>query len=73
ASKSILFSIPIDLIGTPDSKWRFAAFIGAQDDHGGAGVGEFRSVEKEAKEWIGGGKANPNDPNIYDWILPGVK
>jgi hypothetical protein len=37
---------------------------------GGAGIGDFRSVEPAAKEWIGGGKKKPADPNVYDVILP---
>jgi predicted glycogen debranching enzyme len=67
-AKLIEFSIPIDLIGAPDNSWRYAVLVGAQDDHGGAGIGEFRSVEAEAKEWIGGGKKNLNEPNVYDVI-----
>ncbi|MBI4810701.1 MAG: hypothetical protein HY800_04530, partial [Ignavibacteriales bacterium] len=70
STKLIEFSIPLDLIGTPDNSWRYAVLVGAQDDHGGAGIGEFRSVEAEAKEWVGGGKRNQSDPNVYDVILP---
>jgi glycogen debranching enzyme len=69
-AKLIEFSLPIDLIGVPDNLWRYAVLVGAQDDHGGAGIGEFRSVDQEAKEWTGGGKKNINDPNVYDLILP---
>lgn len=72
-TKLIEFSIPLDLIGTPDNSWRYAVLVGAQDDHGGAGIGEFRSVEAEAKEWVGGGKKNQDDPNVYDVILPHEK
>lgn len=68
--KTIEFSIPIAILGRADSLWRYTVLIGCQDDHGGAGIGEFRSVEAEAKEWAGGGKMNPNDPNVYDVILP---
>ncbi|MBI5022166.1 MAG: hypothetical protein HZB59_12085 [Ignavibacteriales bacterium] len=69
-AKLIEFSIPIDLIGAPDNSWRYAVLVGAQDDHGGAGIGEFRSVGPVAQEWVGGGQKNPADPNIYDLILP---
>jgi glycogen debranching enzyme len=69
-AKIVEFSIPIELIGKPYNSWRYAVLIGCQDDHGGAGIGEFRNVEIEAKEWVGGGKKNPNDPNVYDVILP---
>lgn len=67
------FSIPLSFIGNPDSTWRYAVLVGCQDDHGGAGIGEFRSVEAEAKEWVGGGKRDPNGPNVYDAILPKSK
>jgi glycogen debranching enzyme len=70
ASKRIRFCIPVELIGRPDQHWRFAVLVGAQDDHGGAGIGEYRSVESEAGEWAGGGKKQFSDPNIYDMILP---
>ena len=68
-TKIIEFSVPIELLGKPENSWRYAVLIGCQDDHGGAGIGEFRSVEAEAKEWVGGGRINPNEPNIYDVIL----
>jgi len=67
--KAVNFSVPIDLIGKPDRRWRFAVLVGAQDDHGGAGIGEFRSVEAEAGEWTGGGEKIPSEPNVYDVIL----
>ncbi len=62
----ISFSVPVDLIGSPTPSWRFHVLIGAQDDHGGAGIGEFRSVGREAEEWAGGGKKKSDDPNVYD-------
>jgi glycogen debranching enzyme len=70
SNKSITFAVPQDIIGKPARDWKYLILVGAQDDHGGAGVGEFRTVEKEAKEWNGGGKKNPSDPNVYDVILP---
>ncbi len=69
-TKSIEFSVPIKILGEPTSVWRYSVLVGCQDDHGGAGIGEFRAVEKEAGEWIGGGKTNPADPNVYDFLLP---
>jgi len=73
SNKSIEFSIPTNLMSIPDTSWRFAVLIGAQDDHGGAGIGEFRSVESAAKEWVGGGKVSSTDPNVYDFIIPNGK
>ena len=72
-TKTISFAIPTSIIGIPDAGWRFSVLIGAQDDHGGAGIGEFRVVGGDAGEWVGGGKKNPNDPNIYDILLPAKK
>jgi carbohydrate-binding DOMON domain-containing protein len=69
-AKTIEFTLPVDLIGTPTSTWKYAVLIGAQDDHGGAGIGEFRSVETARSEWTGGGKRKSTDPNVYDTILP---
>jgi carbohydrate-binding DOMON domain-containing protein len=69
-SKTIEFTIPVEVIGTPSSSWKYAVLVGAQDDHGGAGIGEFRSVEAGRSEWTGGGKRKSGDPNVYDTILP---
>ena len=70
ASRSISFSLPTELIGRPQSSWRYTVLVGAQDDHGGAGIGDFRSVQREAGEWTGGGKTRSSDPNVYDVIQP---
>ncbi|HUN66711.1 MAG TPA: amylo-alpha-1,6-glucosidase [Bacteroidota bacterium] len=70
ASHTISCAVPGELLGAPDARWKFSVLIGAQDDHGGAGVGEFRAVGAEAGEWIGGGKSDPAASNIYDVLLP---
>ncbi len=41
--------------------------VGAQDDHGGAGIGEFREVNAEGGAWIGSG-GSPDSHNVYDWL-----
>jgi glycogen debranching enzyme len=69
--KEISFSIPNIYLGEPDERWRYLVLVGAQDDHGGAGIGVFRSVQETAGEWHGGGKVRPGDTNVYDVILPG--
>ncbi|MBI3586233.1 MAG: hypothetical protein HY088_03780 [Ignavibacteriales bacterium] len=66
----ISFAIPTEILGMPEPSWRYTVLVGCQDDHGGAGVGDFRSVEATAKEWIGGGKKKPLESNVYDIILP---
>jgi hypothetical protein len=50
----------------PGNHWRFTILAGGQDDHGGAGIGEFRTVNTERGEWNGGGKRRSGDSNIYD-------
>jgi glycogen debranching enzyme len=64
--KRIEFSIPIEYLGTPAKRWALTILVGAQDDHGGGGVGEFRTVDAAGGEWTGGGKKDPRLPNVYD-------
>lgn len=64
--RSIEFALPLEYLGTPGPHWRFTLLIGGQDDHGGAGVGEFRAVEAETGEWHGGGKRPGDTTNVYD-------
>lgn len=68
SSAKISFCVPIEILGTPEENWRFVVLVGAQDDHGGAGIGDFRQVELKESEWTGGGKPNPELPNIYDLL-----
>ncbi len=68
-TKEIAFSLPISVIGEPNKDWKISIFVGAQDDHGGGGVGEFRTVGKKASEWQGGGKESESMPNIYDELF----
>ncbi len=66
---TIRFAVPRAVIGTPAPGWRFTVVAGAQDDHGGAGIGEFRRVQGSQGEWHGGGRESPEEPNIYDELL----
>ncbi len=70
ATKSIYFKLHKELLGTPSENWQYTILVGCQDDHGGAGIGEFRAVEVNAGEWVGGNKKNPKDSNVFDVILP---
>jgi glycogen debranching enzyme len=72
-SKEISFSIPLDVLGNPGTSWRYTVLAGCQDDHGGAGIGDFRAVESTAKEWTGGGRKKPSDSNVYDLIFPLIR
>jgi predicted glycogen debranching enzyme len=65
----INFSLPVTLIGKPDPDWKITILVGAQDDHGGGGVGEFRAVGENTTEWQGGGKTSESMPNIYDELI----
>jgi hypothetical protein len=69
ATGVIQFALPVSIIGTPSPHWRVTLVSGGQDDHGGAGIGEFRSVLTAPGEWNGGGKAHEGDPNIYDTLV----
>jgi carbohydrate-binding DOMON domain-containing protein len=70
---SIDFAIPLSYLGKPKRSWTFVVLSGGQDDHGGAGLGEFRTVLREVSEWQGGGKTRPDHPNVYDVLLIGPK
>jgi glycogen debranching enzyme len=67
--KTIEFSVPVEYIGTPAPEWKMTILVGAQDDHGGAGVGEFRAVDAHGGEWTGGGKTDPALPNVFDVLV----
>ncbi len=66
----IEFAVPVKILGRPSPRWNFSVLVGCQDDHGGAGIGEFRTVEATPSEWTGGGKKDSSLPNVYDVILP---
>lgn len=68
-SGTIRFAVPLSLIGRPERAWTWTVAAGGQDDHGGAGIGEFRAVNRERGEWNGGGKIRPGDPNVYDTLV----
>ena len=61
----ISFAIPRIHLGGGFDHWRYTVVAGAQDDHGGAGIGEFRTVMQEANEWHGGGSEG-DGANWYD-------
>jgi carbohydrate-binding DOMON domain-containing protein len=69
ASGIVEFALPRRFLGQPSTSWRFAILVGAQDDHGGSGLGEFRSVGEKQGEWNGGGRTDPAGSNVYDVLL----
>lgn len=73
ATSTISFTLPLSYLGPPDSNWTFTVLAGGQDDHGGAGIGEFRTVNENVGEWNGGGKVKPGWPNVYDVLVTPVR
>ncbi|MFZ1728494.1 MAG: amylo-alpha-1,6-glucosidase [Bacteroidota bacterium] len=59
-SATIRFAIPRDFLGGGYNHWRYTVVSGLQDDHGGGGIGEFRTVLPQASEWNGGGAPGSN-------------
>ena len=59
-----------EILGEYDKNWRFIIAVGAQDDHGGGGIGEFRNVGKIASQWQGGGaERESGNCNVYDLLV----
>ncbi|MCI0512995.1 hypothetical protein L0128_07290, partial [candidate division KSB1 bacterium] len=56
SQRTITFALPQSYLGKIQPDWRLAVLVGAQDDHGGAGIGDFRAVQQQVGEWHGGGK-----------------
>ncbi len=70
---TISFDLPLAYLGKPAGGWTFTVLTGGQDDHGGSGLGEFRTVNKGAGEWNGGGKTRSDSPNVYDVLITTAK
>jgi len=68
-TETIRFKLPLELLKGNLAQARVQVAVGFQDDHGGAGLGDLRAVEKQGSEWNGGGRRGPEDSNIYDWLL----
>ncbi len=64
AQKEVRFALPRRLFRGDPSQWKISILVGGQDDHGGAGLGEFRAVEKVAGRWVGGG--GDGTSRVYD-------
>ena len=70
SNREISFAIPKNLMGNYNENWQFIIMIGAQDDHGGGGIGEFRNVGKVASQWQGGGgERESGNCNVYDLFV----
>ncbi|NQV15217.1 hypothetical protein HQ531_07145 [bacterium] len=69
-TEKVRFRMPKEIFEGDLADARFQVAVGCQDDHGGAGIGDFREVESNVSEWTGGGKINGEGSNVYDWLLP---
>ncbi|MEA3286203.1 MAG: amylo-alpha-1,6-glucosidase [Candidatus Marinimicrobia bacterium] len=65
----IHFMLPRDIFSSDLTGAQFQVAVGCQDDHGGAGMGDFRAVQELVAEWAGGGKIDPEASNVYDWLI----
>jgi len=70
-TKTIHIAVPRRYLPQPKKWWKYTVIAGAQDDHGGAGLGEFRTVKPKTGPWYGGGKTDPIAPNWYDILTVG--
>jgi len=66
--ESLRFTLPRSLFPRSLEKASFQVAVGIQDDHGGAGIGDFRAVEAAGGEWTGGG-GSVTGSNVYDWLI----
>ncbi len=67
-TERIRFTLPHDLFLESLEDARFQIAVGCQDDHGGAGIGDFRPIQAIGGEWWGGGSSETGS-NVYDWLL----
>lgn len=67
-ASAITFALPHDVLPRPAPGTRVILLVGSQDDHGGAGIGDFRALGAERSEWQGGGRLDDGAPNVYDWL-----
>ena len=65
---SVEFSLPKELFDRDLKNARFQVAVGLQDDHGGAGLGDFRDIRTDQAEWWGGGGSAAGS-NVYDWLV----
>ncbi len=67
-TERIRFTLPKDLFSKSLQEATFQIAVGCQDDHGGAGIGDFRPVQATGSGWMGGG-GSKNGSNVYDWLI----
>lgn len=67
----IHIAIPKQFLPQPKKWWKYTVLVGAQDDHGGAGLGAFLAVGSKWANRTGGGKKDASLPNWYDIMKVG--
>jgi len=65
---TVSFRLPKTILPKLPTGTKVTVVIGSQDDHGGGGLGDFRTVSSQAGDWVGGGKTDATAPNVYDWM-----
>lgn len=66
--QTIRASVPTNLIGRPESNWRYYVFVGSYD---GFGEDFFRKVSDKPGAWvIGGGMGKGVEPRLLDILAP---
>jgi carbohydrate-binding DOMON domain-containing protein len=65
ATRTIVFKIPLAVIGKPTPEWKFVLYMAGVD------WGNARIVLAEVGDWnFGGGRDDDSDPNIIDMLGP---
>jgi glycogen debranching enzyme len=67
-TNSIVFSIPVRIIGKPGDDWKYAVVTGVRDDTGGD-VGNFQTIEDRLVPEKGDRK-NKSTGNVVDVLIP---
>lgn len=64
--RAVTFAVPKSVLPALPAGTPVTLLVGAQDDHGGAGIGDFRAVLPVRGEWNGGGKPSSETSNVFD-------
>jgi glycogen debranching enzyme len=67
---AVTFSLPKFVLPDLGRGTDVTVLVGARAE--GGGIGEFRRVQEQGDQNIGGGKINPTDPNVYDVVNAAV-
>jgi hypothetical protein len=68
-SAALVFALPRRVMPRLPNRSRVTLLVGARTERG---LGEFRRVERQATESVGGGKVDAAAPNVYDQVSGSV-